>query len=321
MNHTKGLLLAVLLGLGLCCQTFAQYNGVDGCKPGPCVNAVPCRHCSGQWQDNSGYTWNITSSLINNTLSGSVTVPVPGAGCTSIRYQVSGTINPVGAPTYGASGYTEFTLHATNGTPSTSCGYVAKNGTATGNITNDGCDIGGGGTYRNDDGSASGGFSMAKNPDIPTGETTDPVGWWSLDPTIQQFRQTLLGNSLLPFDGRQVTEAAGGDNQDGCYIDGSAYPFRVTGGWWVVGRYATPPYYLSSNVWIDDYVGFGTGGVTYYRGKGRAPCSSSAQQIMNIYRNGHLGYTQQYAVGYIGASIGVADISVTRNNQIVMKGY
>lgn len=296
------------------------YNGVDGCTIGPCVNAVPCRHCTGSWQDNSGNTWNITSSLADNTVSGSVTVPVPG-GCPSITYQVSGSITPVGAAYYGARGYTQFTLHATNGSPSTPCnGLGPRNGTATGTISNDGCDIGGG-TYRNDDGSASGAFSMAKMPDLPTGESTQPVGWWASDPTVQLFRQTLQGDSFRPFDGRQVTESPGPDVSDGCYFNNSAYPFRVTGGAWVVGRYAFPPYYFSSNQWIDDYVGFGADGVSYYRINGRAPCNSNAQQIMNIYTNGNTGMYRQYTSGYIGAGIDVSTISVSRNNQIVSKEY
>lgn len=36
---------------------FAQYSGVDGCNPGPCANATPCRHCSGRWSGKYGETY------------------------------------------------------------------------------------------------------------------------------------------------------------------------------------------------------------------------------------------------------------------------
>ena len=94
--------------------------------------------------------------------------------------------------------------------------------------------------------------------------------------TVHRWRQTLQGNFSRPFDGRQVKEFAGPSKFDGCFYPGAASSgyaqFGVTGGWWIIGRYATPLYYFLSNYWVDDYVGFLPGLVTFYRNNRRAPC-------------------------------------------------
>ncbi len=74
------------------------------------------------------------------------------------------------------------------------------------------------GQWQNQGGdNASGDLSMAKPADLPTGESTTPVGWSAQWPTVQQWRQTLQGDASKPFDGRQVKEAAGPTHADSCH--------------------------------------------------------------------------------------------------------
>jgi hypothetical protein len=299
--------------------SFAQYSGVDGCNPGPCANAVPCRHCTGTWYDNLGSTLNLVTTLSTNTASGSVTIPGE-PGCPNIVFQVSsGSLTPIGGTYPYIAGTTQVYLHATNPNPSGQCGgYTPVNFTLNVQIRNDGCDIAAG-TAQNDDGTFYySAYSMAKVPDKPTGETTQFVGSWSVYPTIGQFRQTLQGT--YPFDGRQVTEGAGTDHVDGCFYQGAADhgypPFRVTGAWWIIGRYATPPLYPYSNYWIDDYVGMTTDLVTFYRQNGRVPCDAYAQQVMKICTNGQgCPFTQQYFPNYLTYEIQPTYVVVSRNGQ------
>ena len=159
-------------------------------------------------------------------------------------------------------------LSTSNPQPASCCGgYCPQNSSVYVTLRNDGCDIASGTLTT---GGAQYTISFAKPADLPTGETVQAVGWWSLGPTVQQFRQTLQGS--WPFDGCQVLEATGAPPSDSCWYNGSPYgKFGVTGGWWLVGRYATPPLYFYSNYWIDDYVGMLPGTVDWYRQQGRAP--------------------------------------------------
>ena len=193
------------------------------------------------------------------------------------------------------------------------------------NIRNDGCDIAAG-TARNDDGSFNYPYySMAKVADLPTGESTQTVGWWASYPTIQQFRQTLQGNPQRPFDGRQLKEVAGNDKNDQCFYQGAADQgfgqFGVTGGSWIVGRYATPPFYFYSNVWVDDYVGMTPALVNLYQ-QNRSPCNAYAQQLMRICTNGQgCAFTQQYFQDYISYTVNADSILVGRNSQFASKNW
>ena len=308
----------VLLSVDFSTIAFAQYSGVDGCNPGPCANATPCRHCTGSWSGKYGETFSITTDLVTNSVSGTDSVPMPG-GCPTVVYQISGSITPTGGSYPFTPGTTAMNLHATNPNPSGPCnGSIPVTATISAQIRNDGCDIAFG-SFQNDDGSFSdSAYSMAKIPDLPTGESTEGVGWNSTWPTVQQFRQTLQGDSQRPFDGRQVTELAGGDQSDGCYYRGAAdngyAPFGVTGGWWIVGRYATPPYYFLTNEWVDDYVGMTPDLFTFYRDNGRAPCSAYAQQLMNMCTNGQgCSMTQQYFSTYITYSLDATTVTAGRN--------
>jgi len=168
---------------------------------------------------------------------------------------------------------------------------------------------------------------MAKPPDLPTGETTTAVGWGAGTlATVQQFRQTLQGDSNRPFNGRQLTEGAGADRADGCFFDGAAQRgyigFQVTGAWWIVGRWYTSPYYMYSNTWIDDYVGMTTDLVQYYHDAGKVPCDARAQQLMNICTNGQSCQTTgQYTTDYITYSIDANSVTAGRSNVLAMKQW
>jgi|GEM_PF-1666788 hypothetical protein len=312
------LLLAMIVAPG-----FAQYSGVDGCIPGPCANATPCRHCSGRWSGNLGDTWNITTSMLDSSVAGSGSVPNPVSGCPAFTFQISSassTFSPTGGTYPFIPGTTYMTIHANPSPGGQSCGgYTAVSVTLTIQVRNDGCDIAAG-SAQNDDGSFYYSYySMAKPAELPTGESTTAVGWGSgTYQTVQQFRQILQGPWDHPFDGRQVTEVAGSDKSDSCFYDGAAQrgykQFGVTGGWWIVGRYATPPSYPYSNYWIDDYVGMLTDLVTFYRDNGKAPCSAYAEQLMRICTNGQgCSFTQQYFRNYLTYSLDATNVTASRN--------
>ena len=309
-------------------DALTQYSGVDNCAVGPCANATPCRHCTGSWSGNLGDTWSLTSDLNYLTVSGSGTIPNSAPGCPAWAFQVSSTsyISPTGGSYPSTPGTTNLVLHATPSLGQTPCGgFSPTDVTINVQIRNDGCDIAAG-TAQNDDGSFYYAYySMAKPADLPTGETTTGVGWsGGAVATMQQFRQTLQGAAGRPFDGRQVTEAAGADKSDTCYYPGAAAAgysqFGITGAWWIVGRWATPPNYFYSNVWIDDYVGMTTDLVTFYRNNGRAPCDAYAQQLMNICTNGQgCPFTPQYRSDYTTYHIDATTVMAGRDGVYVSR--
>ena len=318
------LIEAIVLTSSLVVPVRAQYPGSDGSATGPVRNTVPCRHATGNWGDSLGNTYNITTSLVNNTVAGSASV-VGEPGCPRVGYTVSGSITPVGGANFLQRGTTTYNIHLTNPSYASCGGLINVNVDLSGDFRNDGCDIGFG-PWHNVDNSGSGTLSLAKPADLPTGEATEAVGWSSVWPTVQQWRQTLQGDAFRPFDGRQVKEVAGPSKVDGCYYAGAAASgyaqFGVTGGWWLVGRYATPPLYFYSNRWIDDYVGFLPGLVTFYRNNGRAPCDANAQQLMNICTNGNsCGNSQQYFSNFISGAITATTVSSGRANQIQLRAY
>ena len=144
------------------------------------IFAPPCRHCTGSWTDNIGYNWQINSNLATGTGTGVVSVPNPVSGCPNFRFSVSGSITPTAGSFPSTPGPSRISVRATNPTPASCGGIVAKTGSFDVQLRNDGCDIAAG-TARNDDGSWSySAYSMARIADLPTGESTQPVGWWSL---------------------------------------------------------------------------------------------------------------------------------------------
>jgi hypothetical protein len=79
----------------------------------------------------------------------------------------------------------------------------------------------------------------------------------------------------INFAGSQVKEVAGAAGTDTCWFMGSIYnPFTsITGGTWTVG---------ANNFWGNDYVGWHSAAVTYYRNNGRAPCGQTMNQNMDF---------------------------------------
>jgi hypothetical protein len=318
------------LAIILCATLQAQYPGPDGSAFGPALNTIPCRHFTGFWNDNfgTGNSYSLSTNVSAMTISGTASVAHPGgAGCPNLSYTVSGSFSLVGGANASTRGTTTYTINLTNPSPSGACNSWTPVGVQfTGDLRNDGCDVAAG-QWRNvtTPPSGSGSISFAKFPDLPTGESTTPVGWSTgFASTVHQWRNTLQG--ALPFDGRQVYEAQGPNKDDGCYFPGAAddgfIQFQITGAWWLVGRYATPPTYLLSNYWIDDYVGFSTTAVGYYRLKGRAPCSAYSQQLMHICRNGNgCVYGQQYKAGYISAGITSTQVYSGRDGTDVYRNW
>lgn len=318
-----------LFSLLLAVNALAQYGGPDGNRTGPVTNTVPCRHFTGVWQDSVGTqnTYSITTDLNTNQLSGTASIAHPGGGgCPRVGYTLSGFITPVGSFTVGVRGTTRYEINLTNPTVGV-CNGINTGGVAlSGDIRNDGCDVAFG-PWANTQGPGSGTLSLVKVPDLPLGETTSAVGWWSAEPTIMQWRSTLVPPvTIRPLDGRQVLEQAGSARGDGCWFPDAASAglreFQVTGAWWVVGRYATPPAYPLSNTWIDDYVGYSTFAVGYYRLNARAPCDGFAQQLMRVCTNGNgCAFSQQYKSGWIGAGIETMQVYSSRDLQDVYRAY
>jgi hypothetical protein len=119
-----------------------------------------------------------------------------------------------------------------------------------------------------------------------------------------------------------VKELQGLSSSDDCHHLGSPVPrFAVTGAAWNIGVYATPPLYIYTDTWVDDYVGMTPEAVTIYRNNGRAPCDYNAQQWMNMHINGHSGSNQNYKVGYIGGGIRAAEVYSFRDTNYQYRNY
>lgn len=276
---------------------FLGRSQDPGCGSSPCrPNPVPCAHCTGNWTDDGGAVWSVSSnntpsSIGTYSVSGSVRVPHPVFGCSGITYTVSGSITQ----TFGSAtsrGTTSLSWNASSPSPSTVCGGYnpVSSMTYSGNILNDGCDMGNG-TWSASNG-GSGSFSMTKPTDLPDqfpAETTVFRAWWPLAPTIALFQGTIGSSKYMA--GRQVFDSAAGGNSDNCFFPDAALdgysPFALTGGGWFVG------FYFFNNIWNDDYVGFLPSTVNYYRSKMRPPCSASAGQNMRLYARDTLS-SQQY---------------------------
>jgi hypothetical protein len=123
---------------------------------------------------------------------------------------------------------------------------------------------------------------------IPKAETTEFNSWWSTQPTVGRWQQT-LDLTTIKYAGVRVRETAPTTQKevcvgtgtgaactpDTCYYPQSIYsPFiQITGGTWPV---------KDGNLWGFDLVGRGTNQVTYYRHAGRSPCYTTFPQQMQI---------------------------------------
>jgi hypothetical protein len=307
----------------LCAASFS--NAQVGCpSSGWCTNPVPAVNVAGTWIE-PGVTWNISSNSM--TVSGSVVVTHPVWGCSAITYTVSGSITPA-SQTDSVQGSTAMNWLASSPSPSGACGGYTPvaTQTMTGTIQNNGNDFAygtwsqpapGGGTI-------DGSFTMSKSPtDTPSSETTNAVGFSAgLLATVGQFRQTLNATpgSTDIFKGRQVSETTGsGSNYDNCSFPGATVPkwTGVQGSSWNVGYYAVnPPYITSDNVWADDYIGWNTAQVNYYRTRltpSSFPCEANVPQAMHIATNGTSGNKVNYANGQVGSKIFLNKVVVSRH--------
>jgi hypothetical protein len=300
--------LAVPFSSGL-----AQWNSVLGCAPGPCINGVPCRHCTGAWRTEDGGQYSLVSSDAGS-VSGTFRNFVSQCG-QQITWQVSGTLTRVNPPNTFTYANATIALSATS--PSPIC-FEAVPYTENVILQNDGCDRASG-TWQNSIGSS--GSAIWTRPVVrPTSETTRGVGWSSVWPTIHQFRQVLYGSES--FDGRQVKEVQGFDVSDSCYFNGSpVVRYRLSGGSWPIGVYATPPFFQLTDHWIDDYVGMVPSAVQIYRDAGQAPCDYYSQQLMNIFGVGRSGLMYNYKVGYVGGGIRATEVYSFRDSVYEYRSY
>jgi hypothetical protein len=256
-------------------------------------------------------------------VAGSVVTTNPSPGCPNITFTVNGSIGP-SIQIDGIQGYTTFTWNATNPNPSASCGgFTPTPFTYNGTIQNNGNDLGPNTTWTHS--GAQGTTTVTKSPsDIPSSETTLAVGFSAgLYATQGQFRHILNDASGLMtqlFKGRQVSEYTGfGLNYDNCYFSGSLVPkwTGVMGSLWNVGYYPlNPPYITSLNEWADDYIGWNTSQVAYYRShySGGSPlCGARIPQAMYIATSGTSGSLQNYSNGTVGQDIYTDHVTSYRN--------
>lgn len=323
--HFRAPLVALLsLSAGL-------LNGQTGCQqelfPILCTNPVPVTNITGSWDDSITGKWSLTST--STSVVGSMQAPNPNSSsCPHVVWTVSGTISPTPQTDY-VQGTTYFSWTAANPVPSGTCGGWTPYPTITfsGTIQNNGNDIGIG-QYAN--GQSSGSLNLYKNPrDIPVSETTNAVGFSSgLFATVGQFRQSLNASSGSQniFQGRQVFESTGPSSQynnyDNCWFTGSTVPkmASVQGSGWNVGYYIyNPPYIINDNEWVDDYIGWNTAQVYYYRQMLRPssfPCAFQVPQVMSIIVSGQVGWGQAYSsLGSVGEQIYLnpRQVTATRN--------
>jgi len=296
--------------------------GQPGCGlPGACVNPVSADNITGTWTDTTNATWSLTSS--GTSVSGSVSVPNPG--CSTVTWTVSGSIT-VPFQNDSVQGTTSFTWNASNPNPSGTCGGFTPFTSATlaGTIQNNGDDKGTG-TFTSPGGSFA--TTATKSPtDAVMSETTNFVGFGTVTGylTVGQFRQVLNSStgSTNIFNGRQVSETTGtGTAFDHCWFPGSSVPKFVTvqGSTWNVGYYST-----LDNYWVDDYIGWNTVQVDYYRNHltpSSFPCDAQIPQIMKIATNGTSGSTTQYTSDTITAIIDATTVTVSRAGVAALTSY
>ena len=197
----------------------------------------------------------------------------------------SGSITQINGGANAAT--TQLNITFKNPSPSGYCDengkqvHIANTQSVSVNITNDDC-ANAAGTWSNSDGNG-GTEAMTKPADLPDlnpSETTSTAGWWSLDPTIMLYDETIGSSKSLA--GRQVFEVAGAPN-DTCWFQNSLYAYSdLTGGGWFVG------YYFFNNRFEYDYVGMYSEAVSYYKGlvpnsTNRTPCLVTLPQTMKIY--------------------------------------
>lgn len=157
---------------------------------------------------------------------------------------------------------------------------------------------------------------------IPQSEQTTFNSWSPAHPTVGRWAQT-LELTTINYKGVKVQESdPGGEEEvcvgsgtsavctpDTCYFPGSAHQplIQISGGpttGWPVQK---------DNVWGLDSVGWGPTTVTYYRKKGRAPCSTTFPQQMQIqFATGDLTWYNYGNVNTLGYVIDATTVTSMR---------
>jgi hypothetical protein len=190
-----------------------------------------------------------------------------------------------------------FNARATNPTGGVGDNCAAAWFEIEGSVDKPGCHTGSG-TWVNS--IASDSWNWSKPCEVPTGESTTPIGWNSGEPTIFRWLATLAPSSKN-FDGRTVTESV--NTGDGCWFPGSIFA-EVTGS-------PPNPATVSGNTYADD-IGWVPAAVTYYRSQSRAPCSFSSVQQMRI---DCLTSTPSFISNGLGGTVGTTTVSSSRAGQ------
>jgi hypothetical protein len=255
--------------------------------------AQQCSSLKGVWTDAPyGYVW-----TLNQSGSGQVYIAYCG---TWPLWSVSGSLS---------SG--DVTLTAYN--PSWgdgACGnlYFQYSGT----LARGGCNVASG-TWFNDLGS-SGSWSAGKSCEIPPYETTSSTGGgWSGAKYI--FHANVANTSGGNLSGRKYRETNYASGYDACWYPTSPIPKfeSVT---------QLNPFYLSSNNFYVDEIGWGHTSITHYRSHGDAPCKTHIYQGMKIACgiDGAETYTTVQN-NVLLAEIGVTTISTTRDGVTKTRTY
>jgi hypothetical protein len=211
---------------------------------------TPSFSLSGQWVDSFNLTWKLSEDNSGKILG-----------------TVTGNCPPSLWVATGDAGGKAFALVAHNPDSNNGCVGFQYRMTFSGSSTAQG-------TWVNLDGNGSGSVSMSKTCAVATGEIT-AFDRWDTDPTLGRWKQTLTSSEGLNFSGQTVQESNAGSGIDGCWFKGSAFaPFNtITGSTWTVN---------ADNTWGDDFVGWLSTAVIYYRAHGRAPCGTSFLQQMTM---------------------------------------
>ena len=331
------------LGIVLTAVITAPVYSQIGCEYPPftsCNNPTPATNVNGDTNNGSwvhySSTWGVISQWYLSTgavapggvgtISGSVRVPSPAAGCPDVYYTASGTISP-SQQTDGTRGSTSFSWTASNPSPSGSCGGYTPVSSMnhSGSILNKSIDFASG-TWTRSDGQ-SGSLTLRRFYVEPINETTIGDGFGvtlGLTTTMARFRQVLTKDPNDPpdpnsniFQGRQVFETSGGLVTDNCYDrSGGLYPggrFAIKGSVWNVGYAST----FSGNTWGWDTIGWPPAGVNWYRtnlAPSQFPCAAVIPQNMNIVVNGDTGGNIVYKSLYLQAVIDLTSLQVVRDN-------
>jgi hypothetical protein len=201
----------------------------------------------------------------NGRIAGTLSPPTCSLGD---YYTTTGIINDSGA----------FSLSSTYHGNYLGCATTLN---MSGKVSGAGCTAANG-SWSNSSGLA-GSFNMTHGCYFPTGETNQVFqGFVQRTNTnngvtaVYEAAAFLMQLAPLSFNwgGRAVSETFPQPPQDGCWFPGSAVPQLVA----IASKTVT----VDSTGRYNDYIGPKVNDLTYYRQKGRTPCSITTQQVMTV---------------------------------------